>query len=145
MRYRALGPTGDYQIGRGSANFLINSSAAVAQSVQTRLKLWQGEWFLDITQGTPWLQNVFGKFAKLVADMAIRARVLATQGVTGISAYQSTFDPVKRTFSIVMSITTVFDGAAVPVVVNITPPPVGGNSLDFSQADNSILVPAVIR
>lgn len=122
MRYRALDANGDYSFGRGQGNFLINSSACVAQSVQTRLQLWLGEWFLNPTDGTPWLQNVFGKFSKIVADMAIRARVLATQGVTGISDYVSSFDPVARTFSVKFSITTVFDTATATVAVTLIPP-----------------------
>lgn len=122
MRYRALDANGDYTFGRGQGNFLINSSSAVAQSVQTRLQLWQGEWFLNASDGTPWLQNVFGRFSKIVADMAIRARVLATQGVTGISDYTSSFDPVARAFSVKLSITTVFDANPATVQATLTPP-----------------------
>lgn len=122
MRYRALDSNGDYSFGRDSGNFLINSSACVAQSVQTRLQLWLGEWFLNPTDGTPWLQNVFGRFSKIVADMAIRARVLTTQGVTTISDYESSFDPVARTFSVKLSIATVFDTAVASVAVTLTPP-----------------------
>lgn len=90
MRVRALSPTGDYTFGQGQANFLVNSPAAVAQSILTRLLLWQGEWFLDTRDGTPWLQSVIGKNTKSLYDTVIRARVLETKGVTSIERYSST-------------------------------------------------------
>ena len=46
--------TGDMQFGHGSADFWHNVPEAVGQSVMTRLLLFAGEWFLDISEGTPW-------------------------------------------------------------------------------------------
>lgn len=120
MRYRALDANGDYSGGRGSGNFLINSPACVAQSVLTRLKLWQGQWFLDLTAGTPWLQGILGKVSKQAADILIRARVLATNGVTGISSYSSTLNTVTRALSVTMTIDTTFGQAMLETT--LTPP-----------------------
>lgn len=39
MRYRVLSPTGDYTFGQGPGEFLVNSPAAVAQAIGTRLRL----------------------------------------------------------------------------------------------------------
>lgn len=108
MRYRALDENGDYSGGRGQGNFLINSPACVAQSVLTRLRLWQGEWFLDTREGTPWLQRVLGRHAKTVYDLAIKSRVLGTDGVTEIVAYASTLDTAKRVLSVTMTIDTIY-------------------------------------
>lgn len=115
MRYRALDENGDYSGGRGQGNFLINSPACVAQSVQTRLRLWQGEWFLDKREGTPWLQRILGRHAKTIYDLALRARVLATDGVTEITAYSSTLDTAKRELTVSMTINTVFGQTDVSV------------------------------
>ena len=117
MRYRALSPSGDYTFGQGQANFLINSPAAVAQSVMTRLKLWLGEWFLDNTEGTPWLTEVLGTGTKPLYDMAIRSRVLQTPGVTGITNYSSSLDPKSRNLSVNMTINTQYGAAPVAVVL----------------------------
>jgi hypothetical protein len=114
MRYRALDVAGDYSIGRGQANFLINSPACVAQSVLTRLRLWEGEWFLDLTSGTPWLQQILGKHAKSIYDLAIRTRILDTQGVTGIEGYASALDAVTRKLSVTtLSVSTIYGPAKV--------------------------------
>lgn len=91
-----LDANGDYTFGNGSANFWINDPQAVAQSIQTRLNLWQGEWFLDQTIGTPIAQQVLGYGTENLYDTVIKERILQTQGVTSIIEYQSEFDPITR-------------------------------------------------
>lgn len=108
MRYRALDADGDFTFGRSEANFLINSPAAVAQSVLTRLRLWQGEWFLDTTEGTPWSQQILGRNTQAIYDLAIRTRVLDTDGVTSIADYSSSLDAAARKLTVTMKINTAF-------------------------------------
>src|SRR5581483_5662749 len=95
----------------GGANFLVNSPACVAQSVLTRLKLWRGEWFLDKTEGTPYMQQILGTGTKAIYDLAIQNRVLETEGVTSISRYESAL--VGRRLSVSMTIETAF--GAIPI------------------------------
>lgn len=113
MRVRALSPTGDYTWGQGGANFLVDSPAAVAQLVQTTLLLWQGEWFLDVLYGTPWLQQILGQFgAKSVVDIIIQSVILGTQPqgcVTKIVDYSSTLS--GRSLTVQATIDTQFSAA----------------------------------
>lgn len=95
-RYRALSTLGDYTFGQSAANFLVNSPTMVGQSVQTRLLLWRGEWFLDTSEGTPWLQNILGTRTKPVYDLAIQERILATPGVKSIVSYTSQLQPGRK-------------------------------------------------
>src|SRR5208283_5330097 len=60
MRVRKLSTTGGMTFGQGLANFYINSAAGVGQEVVTRLKLIQGEWYLDQSQGVPWFTQILG-------------------------------------------------------------------------------------
>lgn len=108
MRYRALDENGDYSFGQGSTNFLVNSPEAVAQLVTTRLKLWTGEWFLDTTEGTPYQSQVLGTGTASTRDLAIRERILETQGVTGITDYASIVDPTTRAFTCAATIDTIY-------------------------------------
>ncbi|MFW3086591.1 hypothetical protein ACN6UI_27150, partial [Klebsiella aerogenes] len=55
MRYRREDDDGDYTFGQGDDTWLVNSPEAVAQAIKTRFLLWYGEWFLDTTEGTPWI------------------------------------------------------------------------------------------
>ena len=101
MIYRALDQNGDYQIGV----FLSNSPQTVAQAVQTRLTLWLGEWFLDVTDGTPWMQDITGKNTNY--DFEIQARILGTPGVTDLASYSSTVDQ-NRALTVSATINTIY-------------------------------------
>ena len=113
MNYRKLDSNGDYTFGQGpSTGFFTNVPDAVAQAVLTRLRLWQGEWFLDKTEGTPYLQSILGATHGHDADAAIRARVLGTPGVTAILAYNSARNGQTRALQVTMTIDTVYGQAA---------------------------------
>lgn len=113
MRYRTLSADGDYTFGQGAANFLVDSPAAIAQSVMTRLRLWTGEWFLDVEEGTPWTTEILGKDTRALYDRAIQTRVLETVGVESIDRYSSVFDTAARSLAVDMLITTKYGQAPV--------------------------------
>lgn len=98
MRYRKLSSTGDYSFGHGQLDFLINSPAAVAQAVETTLKLFQGEWYLNVNDGTPYLEGVVGMHSKAEADATILNVIQSVQGVQNIQNFQSVLDPSTRSY-----------------------------------------------
>lgn len=121
MRYRKLEPnTGDYRFGRGQSDFFIDQPEAVAQRVYTRLMLWRGQWFYDLTQGTPWQTEVLGERTQSTRDVVVRETVGLTPGVTQIDDYASVVNPNTRTFTAAVVIDTVY-GAAAPVVLPSLP------------------------
>jgi hypothetical protein len=99
MRYRKLDANGDYSFGNQQNDFFIDSPEAVAQAVQTSLKLWLGEWFLDLTAGVPYPEGVLGKHPKEMADQTIISAINQVQGVVNITNFQSVIDPVTRQYS----------------------------------------------
>lgn len=107
MRYRALAAeTFDYTFGQGNANFLVNSPAMVGQEVRTRLLLLRGEWFLDVTEGTPYSTQVLGKGTQASRDLAIKSRILKTAGVKQLVSYVSAV--VDRNFTVQAVIDTIY-------------------------------------
>ncbi|MGA3827401.1 hypothetical protein [Pseudomonas chlororaphis] len=108
MRYRKLDANGDYTFGHQQADFLRDSPETVAQAVSTRLKLDQGEWFLDKTEGMPWKTQVLGERTTATRDSAVQKRVLGTQGVTQIASYESEFDSETRKFTPTVTIDTTY-------------------------------------
>lgn len=95
MKYRALSRTGDFQFGR-SGLFLTDSPAAVAQAIDTRLRLWTGEWFLDTDEGTPYHERILGYNTNGSRDLAVQGRILDTPGVVEILSYSSSTGPDRK-------------------------------------------------
>lgn len=116
MRCRALSGSGDYTFGQSEKNFLVNSPALVGQSVRTRLLLWTGEWFLDKTEGTPWLQQVVGKNKNPTYDLVIQQRILETLGVKSIVSYSSSVSTSRR-LSVDVTILTIYGDELVEVSI----------------------------
>jgi hypothetical protein len=127
LRYRQLSPTGDFQFGAAQADFLIDSPAAVAQAVQTSLRLWLGEWYLNVNDGTPYPESIIGYHSKDDADTAIQAVILgvaviisstnvpngfspgqSVAGVNGIVNFQSEIDPASRAYSASCVLNTIY-------------------------------------
>lgn len=104
MRYRQLSSTGDMQFGSGQLNFLIDSPEAVAQAVTTTLKLWLGEWYLNLNEGTPYLEGILGEHSQATADLTIQSVVTGVQGVLSLTNYSSVIDPDTRKYSSVSGI-----------------------------------------
>lgn len=120
MRYRKLDENGDYVFGHGQVDFYIDSPDAVRQSIDTRLSLIQGEWFLDRTSGTAWDQ-IIGKGTNKTYDLVIQTRILQTQGVDrniGILQYQSSVDPNTRALTVAALVQTIY--SQTPIVVEKT-------------------------
>ena len=117
MIYRKLDANGDYTFGQGGGNFFINDPAAVGQAVETVLKLFQGEWFLDVTAGVPYNTKILGAGTMATYDLAIQDAILNTQGVTGIVDYASSVNPKNRAVSISCKINTQYGQTIVNAVL----------------------------
>lgn len=117
MRYRALDVNGDMSFGHGPGDFLINTPAAVGQAVKTRLLLLTGEWFLDVTEGTPYTTEVLGTDTQSTYDFAIRDRILGTEGVVEIITYSSVLDHEARALRIEATIDTIYGQTTVAQVL----------------------------
>lgn len=117
MRYRRLDEDGDMTFGSQQADFLRNTPETVAQAVLTRLRLWLGEWFIDQSEGTPYQQAVLGKNTRDSVAPAMRARIIETQGVKSLDAFEFLFDAEERKATINATITTVYGQVVVQGVL----------------------------
>lgn len=108
MRVRKLDANGDRQFGRGLANFWINVPDGVQQICGTRLRLWQGQWFLNTDDGTPYNTQVLGKYTAATRDPAIQNRILLTPGVLGIDAYASQLDRNTRAWNVQATVDSIY-------------------------------------
>lgn len=116
MKYRKLDANGDYVFGKGSSSLLTNTPEAVAQAVRTRLALQQGEWFLDLLEGTPYATQILGSGTLDKYDHAIKKRILDTPSVVSISKYQSVRTSTRALF-VSCTITTQFGSTPITQVI----------------------------
>lgn len=107
MTVRRLDPeTGDI-ITSGEQQF-IGGAEEIAQTVKTRLALFLGEYFRDILDGTPWYEQILGKFISLnTAEAVLRVRIAATPGVIRLTSFDTAFDIDARTYTVTAGILTI--------------------------------------
>lgn len=104
MQYRKLSASGDYTFGMSPGSGFYSGTSAAAQAVYTTLKLLQGEWWEDTSQGVPLFQSILGLSGtpqdRHAADMLVQSAILAVHGVTGINSFQSAYEGKTRTYTV---------------------------------------------
>lgn len=87
----------------------IGGREEIAQTVLTRLRLFLGEYFRDVQDGTPWYEQILGKFTSLdAAEAALRNRIASTGGVVRLTRFNADFDINTRAYSVSAGILTVY-------------------------------------
>lgn len=80
---------------------LVHNDSAIRQAVQQNLQTFLGEWFLDTTQGVPWLQSILVQHPNLdVIQSVLQEAILSTPGILSLTAFNFSFDNGKRTLTI---------------------------------------------
>lgn len=106
MRVRHLDETGDLCI---NGQTFIFDQACIAQTIQTRLRLFLGEYFRDIDDGTPWFQSILGKNNNLdEIESILRNRIARTEGVVRLISFNLDYDDATRSLSVSGSALTEF-------------------------------------
>lgn len=106
MTVRALDENGDIVT---SGNQFLTERQEVAQTISTRLKLFLGEYFRDINDGTPWYQSILPKNTSLdLKDGILKNRILQTPDVVRLLSYDAAYDVDLRKYSVSASVLTTF-------------------------------------
>jgi len=103
---RALDSLGDWTWGKGRANYLSGVNA-VAQNIQTRLKMVLGDCFFATNSGIDWF-NLLGAKNQLALNIAVSATILNTNSVTGILELSLNLDRTTRGITITYNAQTVY-------------------------------------
>lgn len=112
MRYRRIDENGDYVFGNGQYDFLIDIEA-VPQAIKTKLRLYQGEWWEDLSEGLPFYQDVAGQFIRTDEDKDIVTRLYCNrisdvEEVNSFLSLNPEFDNEKRIYSLTADIDTIY-------------------------------------
>lgn len=108
-RTRRLDENGDPVI---SGKVWIYDIEAVAQTIDTRLKLFAGEYWRDVTDGTPWIDKILTKNNRtntLQSKITIlKDRILQTGGVISILEWTTDLNYTSRNLSVIATVLTEF-------------------------------------
>ena len=92
--------TGDIDLVDGSV-YLTTGIESVRQSLIQRIRLFRGEWFLDLSEGVPYYEDILKKKPDIyVVDAAFKATILETPGVIELVEYELDYSKVDRTLSL---------------------------------------------
>ena len=107
---RALDANHDPIYGNGVGSFLADIDA-VAQIIQTRLLLFQGEWWAALQDGLPLFQSILGsnngKKTTVISDL-IRTVIEGTPYVTQVGTIVTNFDNATRQYTFACAVKTQF-------------------------------------
>jgi hypothetical protein len=117
----ALDSTGDLEID-GTDLVLVEGPDAVAQEVQVRLRWWRGGWFLDQSQGVPYLQRILRKgVTEAIVREVLREQIQLVPDVRSIDVLDVAIDRASRAADVTIELTSI-DGET----VSLSSVPVGG-------------------
>jgi len=98
----------DWRFGKNRAQYKRNG-VAVYQNVQTRIKSFINDWFLNTKTGIDWYTLLGNKGTETQILRAIERVVLETQFVKSITKLQITNRDKNRGVTIELAITTLFE------------------------------------
>lgn len=110
MRVRKLDTSGDLVT---SGVVWAYDNEAIAQTIKTRLKLFLGEYFRDVSDGMPWFEKTNGLpgilqkgYTIAQAESLIRERIVQTNGVLKILKFSTTYNVDTRAYKISATVYT---------------------------------------
>lgn len=109
MKNRKLTSTSDYSFGAGMNDY-ISGDEAIGQAVKTKILLFYGEWWEDISIGIPMFQSFIGQINSQtlkasLSDM-LEKRILEVEGVQSVKNIDIEMDNQTRTMSVDVDILT---------------------------------------
>lgn len=86
---------------------MIDNAERVAQQIKITLCFWRGEWFLDVEDGTPYIERVLIKNPNLSHIRQILSeRIRSVEGVNDLPSLNLNYDAQKRTLDVEYTVNT---------------------------------------
>ena len=107
MKYRKLDENGDYAFGNNSHDY-IEKDEAIAQAIKTKLYLFYGEWWEDISLGLPMFQSILGQVSnnnlRQTVVLLCAEQINLVEGVTSVDSIS--VDISARKLGLTIDVTT---------------------------------------
>jgi len=107
MSVSRLSKEGDWTFGQQLAGY-IRGSEEVLQNVETRIKSFKRDWFLDQNAEVDWFNILSNKNTQATAERQIARAVVNTNGVASLDKLNLTIDRENRKSSVSLSYTDIY-------------------------------------
>ena len=108
MRYRKLTDTGDYSFGNNTWDY-IDGVEAVALAIKSKVLLFYGEWWEDISIGIPMFQSIIGQVSIDNVTMALQnlltKRIMEVEQVISVDDMQVETNRERRSVHVTVRCT----------------------------------------
>lgn len=94
---------GDLALKPGRRGLLLATAGdKIVQNIKQRLEMFEGEWFLDLSKGTPYYRSILGQKPRSipVIKSVFRQRVADTAGVVEVLSVEASFDSTRRKLTV---------------------------------------------
>ena len=96
-----LQETNDLHLDSAGNLAIARGPRAVAQHVRQRILCFEGEWFLNVEAGMPWIYDILGSnYNPALSEAIVKAEILDTDGVTTIESFSISFSRGVRRLNI---------------------------------------------
>lgn len=93
--------TNDIVLDSDDSLFMIDNAERVAQQIVITLRFWFGEWFLDTTDGTPYLEYILVKNPNMNhIRQILTERIQSVEGVVAVQSMNLDFNRQERTLAV---------------------------------------------
>lgn len=88
---------------------LIDNAERVAQQIQITLQFWLGEWFLDTSEGVPYLEHVLVKNPnENHIRQILTEKILSVEGVNSVTSMTLTLERIRRFLTVEYEVDTTY-------------------------------------
>lgn len=115
---KAVNGSNDIFVKNGSFATVTEGAQAI-QHLRTRLRFLQGEWFLDLFAGVPYLQEILKKpFDMAKVEALLKSEILDTPDIQKLTKFESSFNGETRKLTINFNAETSY-GLLEGVTINV--------------------------
>lgn len=99
--------TNDIILSESNDCMMIDNAERVAQQILITLRFWLGEWFLNVTEGVPYLEYILIKRPNLShIQQILTEQIQSVEGVNAVTAMTLDFDQRARKLYVDYTATT---------------------------------------
>lgn len=88
---------------------MVQDGDEVAQTIQTRISTFQGEYFLNVNYGVPYIQVLQSQETVEALNIALKRMIDGTVGVVKIMDFQTTLNSTTRQYNMTAVVNTSYN------------------------------------